>query len=92
MKAEVWSKTTCPWCDRAKTILTQLNIPYVEFIISAGFDENTPKPNQRYVTKAELLEKLPTAKTVPQIWIDDKHIGGCTDLEEAIRSGEIKAA
>ena len=92
MKAEIWSKTTCPWCDRAKTILTQLNIPYEEFIISVGFDEKTSNPNQRYVTKADLLEKLPTAKTVPQIWVDGKHIGGCTDLEEAIRAGEIKAA
>ena len=92
MRAEIWSKTTCPWCDRAKTILTELNIPYDEFIISTGFDEDIPKANQRYVTKAELLEKLPTAKTVPQIWIDGTHIGGCTDLEEAIRSDKIKAA
>ena len=91
MKAEIWSKTTCPWCDKAKTILTELNIPYDEFIISVGFDEEQVKGNQRYVTKAELLERLPTAKTVPQIWIDGKHIGGCTDLEEKIKSGEVKA-
>ena len=89
MKAEIWSKHFCPFCDRAKDLLKSLNIPYQEYIISPGYDEEPAQENQRYVSKSELLQKLPTAKTVPQIWINDVHIGGCTDLEARVRSGEI---
>ena len=91
MQAEIWTKTTCPWCDKAKALLNELNIPYQEFIVSPGLDENKPRDNQQYVTKDQLLQKLPTAKTVPQIWIDGRHIGGCTDLQAQVKSGEIVA-
>jgi glutaredoxin 3 len=89
MKAEIWSKDWCPYCVKAKQILNTLNIPYDEYIISAGLGENGLEPNQYYGTKAQLLEKLPTAKTVPQIWIDGAHIGGCDDLEAKVNRGEI---
>ncbi len=91
MEAEIWSKTFCPYCDEAKRILGELNIPYQEYIISPGYDEEPLKANQQYVTKAELLQKLPSAKTVPQIWIDGAHIGGCTDLQAQVKSGRIQA-
>jgi glutaredoxin 3 len=89
MQAEIWSKHFCPYCDRAKSLLKDLNIPYQEYIISPGYDEEQAAPNQQYVSKAALLQKLPTAKTVPQIWLDGEHIGGCTDLEARINSGQI---
>ena len=91
MKAEIWSKPFCPYCDEAKSLLTQLNIPYHEYIISPGYDEKPIRDNQQYVTKAELLLKLPSAKTVPQIWIDGVHIGGCSELQNKVRAGEIPA-
>lgn len=89
MKAEIYTKDMCPYCVKAKELLNKLNIDYVEYKISAGYGEPTPAPNQFYVTKAALLEKLPTAKTVPQIWIDGRHIGGCDDLYAAYAKGEI---
>jgi glutaredoxin len=89
MQAEIWSKPHCPYCDRAKQLMSQLNMPYREFIISPGYGEEPPAENQQYVSKGELLAKLPTAKTVPQIWIDGVHIGGCTEFEAKINAGKI---
>lgn len=89
MKAEIYTKDMCPYCVKAKELLHQLNIPYVEYKISSGFGETPPKANQFYVTKDDLLDKLPTAKTVPQIWIDGKHMGGYDQLYAAYTRGEI---
>lgn len=91
MKAEIYTKTICPYCVRAKKLLTQLNIPYDEYIISAGMGESPPAVNQYYVTREQLLERAPHAKTVPQIWIDGRHVGGCDDLEAEIQSGKLTA-
>jgi glutaredoxin 3 len=68
MKALIWSKDYCPYCDRAKALLTQKGIQYEERKIGSGW------------TKEQLLESVPTARTVPQIFLDDKHIGGHDDL------------
>lgn len=68
MNAIVWSKDFCPYCDRAKALLTQKGIQYEERKIGGGY------------TREQLLESIPTAKTVPQIFLDDKYIGGCDDL------------
>ena len=89
MKAEIWTKDWCPYCVKAKQLLEQLNIPYDEYIISVGMGESAPLPGQYYVTKAQLLEKLPTAKTVPQIWINGEHVGGCDDLYARHERGQL---
>jgi glutaredoxin len=69
MKAIVWSKYHCPYCDQAKALLTQKGIQFEERKIGDGF------------TKEELLEAVPTARSVPQIFIDDQLIGGFTELK-----------
>lgn len=89
MKAEIWTKDTCPYCVKAKRILNDLNIPFVEYKISAGMGEAPAQANQYYVTRDQLLEKLPTARTVPQIWIDERHVGGCDNLEAEVKAGTI---
>lgn len=68
MKAVVWSKYHCPYCDQAKALLKQKGIPFEEKKIGDGY------------TKEELLEAVPTARTVPQIFLDDQLIGGFTEL------------
>ena len=68
MKAVVWSKYHCPFCDQAKALLKQKGIPFQEKKIGDGY------------TKEELLEAVPTARTVPQIFIDDELVGGFTEL------------
>lgn len=74
MLAEIWSKTTCIFCDKAKTLLTERNIPYEERLLGEKW------------SKEDLLEKVPNAKTVPQIFIDNVYIGGYTDLVEFLDS------
>ena len=68
-KAIVWSKYHCPFCDQAKALLKQRGIPFEEKKIGDGY------------SKEELLEVIPTARTVPQIFIDDQLIGGFTELK-----------
>ena len=72
MKATVWSKYQCPYCDQAKALLTQKGIEFEERKIGDGY------------TKEDLLEAVPTARTVPQIFLGEKHIGGYTDLVKYI--------
>lgn len=68
MKVLVYSKEKCPYCEQAKSLLTRKEIPYRELD----------------VTRPEVLDQLrelvPGARTVPQIFIDGKYIGGYTDL------------
>ena len=87
MKAEIYTKTDCPYCVKAKALLGDKGIAYQEFIISPGFGEKTLGPNQSYVSKAELLEKAPNAKTVPQIWMEGSYIGGYTELDAFFKQG-----
>jgi glutaredoxin len=69
MKAIVWSKYNCPYCDQAKALLKQKGIQIEEKKIGDGY------------TKEELLEAVPTARTVPQIFIDGELVGGFTELK-----------
>ena len=64
MKAILWSKYHCPYCDKAKSLLELKGIDFEERKIGDGW------------TKEELLEVVPTARSVPQIFLDDVHIGG----------------
>jgi len=73
MKATVWSKYHCPYCDQAKALLKSKDISFEEKKIGDGY------------TKEELLEAVPTARTVPQIFIDDKLIGGFTELKKFLQ-------
>jgi glutaredoxin 3 len=70
MKAVVWSKYQCPYCDQAKALLTQKGIEFEERKIGDGY------------TKEDLLEAVPTARTVPQIFLGDELIGGFTELKK----------
>ena len=70
-KAVVWSKDSCPFCVQAKALLKQKNIEFEERNISQGD-----------WTKEQLLEAIPTAKTLPQIFLDDNYIGGFTELRK----------
>ena len=72
MKAIVWSKDNCTFCDQAKALLEQRNIPYEEKKIGYGF------------TREDLLEAVPTARTVPQIFVNNNHVGGFTELRRYI--------
>jgi glutaredoxin 3 len=70
MKATIWSKYHCPYCDQAKALLTQKGIEFEERKIGDGY------------TKEDLLEAVPTARTVPQIFLGEELIGGFTELKK----------
>jgi glutaredoxin 3 len=68
MKAIVWSKEHCPYCVQAKALLEQKGIEFEERKIGDGW------------TKEQLLEAVPNARTVPQIFLNDELVGGYTEL------------
>lgn len=72
-EAIVWSQYHCPYCDRAKTLLTAKGIKYQERII--GMDEGN-------WTKEALLKAVPNARSVPQIFMGDQYIGGYAELQK----------
>jgi len=73
MKAVVWSKDACPFCVQAKSLLTARGIEFEERNISRDW------------TREQLLAAIPDARTLPQIFLDDQHIGGFTDLRAHLR-------
>ena len=68
MKAIVWSNIGCHFCEMAKTLLTQKGIEYEERNLAEDWKIQ------------QLLEAVPGARSVPQIFVDDKYIGGYTEL------------
>ena len=73
MKATVWSKDQCPYCDQAKALLKKNGIEFEERNVSKDW------------TKEQLLEAVPNARTVPQIFLDDTLIGGFTELKQFLK-------
>ena len=73
MTAIIWSKYHCPYCDQAKALLTSKGIQFEERKIGDGY------------TKEELLEAVPTARTVPQIFLDGELIGGFNELKTKLK-------
>jgi glutaredoxin 3 len=79
----IYSSTHCPYCVRAKELLTRKGASFTEILI----DKDDAK-REEMVTKTGRY-------TVPQIFINDTHIGGCDDLyalEQAGKLTEILAA
>jgi glutaredoxin 3 len=69
---EVWTKPDCPYCVKAKQLLSLKNIPFSELKLNEDF------------TREILLEKFPNAKSYPVIVIDGFHIGGFSQLNEKL--------
>lgn len=73
----VYSSATCPYCDRAKALLTRKGAAFTE--IRADLSD---------VHRDEMIA-LSGRRTVPQIFIDGRHIGGCDDLYALEKSGQL---
>ena len=69
MQAILWSKYHCPYCDQAKAKKKKKGIAFEERKIGDGY------------TREELLEAIPTARTVPQIILNGELVGGFTELK-----------
>jgi glutaredoxin 3 len=77
---EIYTGPNCGYCQRAKALLNRKKLPYREFDISV--------PDHHL----ELLRRVPRARTIPQIFIGERHLGGCEDLELLESSGGLDAA
>ena len=70
MKVLIYTKDNCIWCDRAKILLDSKKISYIEIDLSDDSE------------RLKFYEKIgDNVKTVPQVFIDDKRIGGFQDLK-----------
>ena len=74
MNIVVWSKSGCGYCEAAKSLLRQKGLSFEERKIDDGW------------TREQLLEAVPHAKTVPQIFIDGRLVGGYHDLHKELVS------
>ena len=77
-KIIIYTKSYCPYCVKAKQLLKNKNINFTEIDITN---------NQSLIE--EMLLKSSGRKTVPQIFIDDFHVGGCDDLYAFNDKGEL---
>ena len=75
MKIEIYTKSYCPYCQRAKALLDAKGLKYREIEVSMS------------PTLEQEAQKRSNRNTVPQVFIDNQHIGGSDDLEEAAING-----
>lgn len=76
----IYTKFGCGYCFRAKRLLDEKRVAYTEYDITMGGPE-----------RAEMMKRAPDARTVPQIFVGDKHIGGSDDLAALERAGKLDA-
>ncbi|HEX9933535.1 MAG TPA: glutaredoxin 3 [Allosphingosinicella sp.] len=77
-RVEIYTKFMCPYCARAKRLLDAKGVDYEETEISMGGAK-----------REEMIQRANGRTTVPQIFIDGRHVGGSDDLAELDRSGQL---
>lgn len=77
-KVEIYTRAYCPYCSRALALLRDKSVDFEEYDISMGGPQ-----------RAEMLQRSNGRTTVPQIFIDDRHIGGCDDIVALDRAGKL---
>ncbi len=79
-RIEVYSSLWCPFCSRAKALLKRKGVAYEEIDVDRD-------PNLRQ----QMMRRAGGRRTVPQIFIDGRHVGGSDDLADLERAGELDA-
>lgn len=74
----MYTRTYCPYCDQAKALLNRYGIAITEINIDTD------------PTKAQEMIEKSQRRSVPQIFINEEHIGGCDDLYALERAGQLK--
>lgn len=77
-KVEIYTTATCPFCRRAKVLLDSKNVRYTEYGVDGDAD-----------LRAKMTQRAKGRHTVPQIFINGQHIGGCDDLHALDAAGEL---
>ncbi len=73
----IYSKTVCPYCVKAKFLLKRKGVEFEEIMVDSD------------KIREEMIKKSGGRMTVPQIFIDGKHIGGCDDLYALEADGKL---
>ncbi len=81
MRVVVYTKSGCPYSAGAKRLLQEKGIPFEEVNVTLA-------PERR----DELLERAPDARTLPQIFFGDRHVGGYAELQELDRTSGLRTA
>jgi glutaredoxin 3 len=74
----IYTKPWCPYCTAAKELLSEKGVPFTEIDIMGKADK-----------RDEMITKARGRSTVPQIFIGDRHVGGCDDLYALDSRGEL---
>lgn len=82
MNIIIYSQPNCTFCEQAKSLLKSKNIGYTELILNVGQKQEEGKT---YVPVQHLKDKVPGAKSVPQIFDGKHHIGGFHELQKWLR-------
>ena len=77
MKAVLWSKDNCQWCERVRQLFTHCKIDYLEYKLDKDF------------TRRQFYEEFEEGATFPQVQLDNKHIGGCKDTLHYLQSKKM---
>jgi glutaredoxin 3 len=77
---EIYTQDWCPYCSRAKQLLDRKGAAYREIYAPSGSPE-----------RAAARERSGGKTSVPQIFIDGRHVGGCDDLMALDRAGQLDA-
>lgn len=77
-KVEIYTWRTCPFCIRAKALLKQKGVKFTEYAIDS--DE---------AARAKMAVRANGGRTLPQIFINDQHVGGCDDIHELDDLGQL---
>ena len=78
-KVEIYTWSRCPFCIRAKGLLDEKGIEYSEYCLDG--DEEA---------REEMSVRANGRSSLPQIFIDDRHIGGCEDIYDLESKGELE--
>ena len=77
-KVEIYYWTTCPYCTKARGLLDKKGVEYI------GYDITNK-------SRDDMIARTGGPKSVPQIFINDQHIGGCDDLHALDARGQLDA-
>lgn len=81
-KIEIFTSKVCPFCVKAKKLLQMLKLEYNEYDVDNSFEDMCRNIGEKFGR---------AISTVPQIIINDKYVGGYTDLEALYKSGELNS-
>jgi len=78
VRVEIYVKTFCPFCYRAEKLLDSKGVQYETYMLDSS------------ERRQEMIQRANGRTTVPQIFIDDEHVGGCDDLYALDRDGKLE--